>query len=196
MYYVLKENYEETNVYVAKIPKTIKKQYQLIEGVSRIDDWPDEVIFQFSRSRPEGMNLTDWIENPSGWLLISNRFKSLLEDFNPKHIEYLPVSINNHKGRIASKDYWIANFTTLTKAVDRELSDFDEDPVDADEIFTFEKLILQEEILISGDEIFRLKELPRLILARQDLVERINKNGLTGMIFVETRKFKSLDPDA
>ncbi|MBW2738072.1 MAG: hypothetical protein JRE64_04315 [Deltaproteobacteria bacterium] len=194
MYYVVIETDDETNAYLnLEIPDAIPKQYQLLEGVSRLDGWPEDVVFEFSKHRPEGMNLTDYFENSSQWLIISNRFRAVLEEFDVKDIEYLPVKIKNHKGRMASEHYWIANFLVLTEAVDRERSIFDDNPGSENGIFSFDKLVLREDILKSGPVIFSLKEEPMTVIARQDLVERIKEEGLTGVEFVETDNFSTLE---
>ncbi len=194
MYYVLKETDDETNAYLKlETPDAIPKQYELLEGVSRLDGWPEDVIFEFSKHRPEGMNLTDYVENSGQWLIISDRFRAVLEEFDVKDIEYLPVKIKNHKGRMASEHYWIANFLVLTEAVDRERSIFDDDPGSEDGIFGFDKLVLREDILKSGQVIFSLKEEPMTFIARQDLLRRIEEEGLTGVEFVEVDKFRTLD---
>lgn len=194
MYYVLKETDDETNAYLdLETPDAIPKQYQLLEGVSRLDGWPDDVVFEFSKDRPEGMNLTDYVENSPQWLIISDRFKAILEEFHVEEIEYLPVKIKNHKGRMASEHYWIASFLVLTEAVDRESSIFDDDPGSEDGIFSFDKLVLRQDILKSGPMIFRLKEEPMTVITRQDVVERIEEEGLTGVEFIETDKFSTFD---
>ena len=194
MYYVLKETDDETNAYLdLETPDAIPKQYQLFEGVSRLDGWPDDVVFEFSKDRSEGMNLTDYVENSPQWLIISDRFKAILEQFREENIEYLPIKIKNHKGRMASEHYWIANFLVLTEAVDRESSIFDDDPGSEDGIFSFDKLVLRQDILKSGPVIFSLKEEPMTVIARQDLVERIKEEGLTGVEFIETDKFSTFD---
>ena len=193
MYYVLGEKYDETYAYVEGFESDIPESYELLEGISRADGWPENLTGQFSKQRPEGMILTDWIKNESDWLMISDRFKKLLESVELGSVEYLPIKIKNHKGKIVSKDYWIVNFLVHTEAVDREMSIYDDHPVYEDKIFSFEKLILKKEILKSGPAIFRLKERPpRMVLARQDLVERLKKEGLTGMEFIETDKYKSI----
>lgn len=195
MYYVLRPKYDDTYVYLnLETPYAVPKKYQLLEGVSRLDGWP-EVVFKFAKHRPEGMNLTDWVKNSTQWLIISDRFKAILEEFHVKDIEYLPVKIKNHKGRMASEHYWIANFLILTEAVDRELSIFDDNPLDDGAIFSFDKLVLRQDILKSDPVIFRLKEETMTVIARQDLVKRIREEGLTGVRFVETNRFASLNCD-
>lgn len=194
-YFVLKRKYDETNVIIQDIPSNLKKKYQLLKGIARLSDWPEDIILEFSKQRSEGMNLTDYVENSFGWLLISNRFKRVLEEFGAASIEYLPVKIKNHKGRIAGEAYWIGNFLVLTEAVDRNLSMFEADALDENQIFRFDKLVLRDDVLNSNPLIFRLKEQPRMVIARQDLVERFEKEGLTGVKFIETNRFKTYDPE-
>ena len=194
MYYVVIKTDDETNAYLnLETPDAIPKRYQLLKGVSRLDGWPEDVVFKFSKDFQEGMNLTDYVENSSQWLIISDRFRAVLEEFDVKDIEYLPVKIKNHKGRMASEHYWIANFLVLTEAVDRERSIFDDNPGSENGIFSFDKLVLRKDILKSGPVIFSLKEEPMTVIARQDLVERIEEEGLTGVEFVETDNFSSLE---
>lgn len=194
-YFVVKEDYHPTNVYVSDIPAGLTRKYQLLKGISRRQDWPDDLALQFTKNRPEGMNLTDWVGNQFGWLLVSDRFKRLLEESGAPDVEYLPVKMTNHKGRIAAEDCWIVNMLNLKEAVDRGRSVFDVDAADEDLIFSFDKLVLRDDVIASGPVIFRLKERPRLVLVRQDLAERIQQERLTGLLLVETSKFMSNDPN-
>lgn len=194
-YFVIKEDYDRTNVHVSDIPAGLTRKYQLLKGVSRRHDWPDDLALRFTKNRPEGMNLTDWVGNQFGWLIVSDRFKRLLEESGAPDVEYLPVKMTNHKGRIAAADYWIVNMLSLTEAVDRSRSVFDVDAADEDLIFSFDKLVLRDDVIASGPAFFRLKERPRLVLVRQDLAERIRQERLTGLLLVETSRFMSNDPN-
>lgn len=192
MYFVLKEKYDEANVCLdLETPYSIPEQYQLRKGVSRLNGWPEDVFFEFSKYKPEGMILTDWVKNSRVWLIISDLFKAVLEEFCEENIEYLPIKIKNHKGRFVNELYWIANFLVLIEAVDREHSIFRVDTGNVGCIRMFDKLVLREDILKSGPLIFRLKEEPLQVIARQDLVERLNEKGITGVRFVETDKFRT-----
>lgn len=192
-YFVLKDIYDETNVIIRDIPKNLKKKYQLLEGISRLQDWPQDVVFQFSKERPEGMGLVDLVEETLSLFLISGRFKCILEEYGTKNIEYLPVKMKNHKGKIVAEDYWVVNFLVLIEAVDRKQSLFEVDAGEEDKIYIFHRLILLESVEKSGPPIFRLKEQPQTILIREDLMQRVAKAGLVGMRFTETSKYKTHD---
>lgn len=194
-YFVLKESYDEGNVYVSDIPEGLLRKYQLLKGISRVAGWPSDLAARFSDNRPEGMKLTDWVSSAFGWLLISGRFKQLIEEAGAPDTEYLPIKLKNHKGRLASADYWIVNFLRLGDAVDRERSAFEVDAAEDDRIFRFDRLVLLDEFEARGPVIFRLKEQPVLIMVREDLVTRIQVAGLTGLRFTATADYKTYDPD-
>lgn len=194
-YFIIKENYDDGNVYINDIPEGLLRQYQLLKGLSRVADWPSDLSARFSDNRSEGMKLTDWVSTAFGWLLISGRFKQLLEEAGAPGTEYLPIKLKNHKGRLASSDYWIVNFLRLGDAVDRERSAFEVDAADDDKIFRFDRLVLLDEVEARGPVIFRLKEQPVLIMVREDLVARIQAAGFTGLRFTATANYKTYDPD-
>jgi hypothetical protein len=190
-YSVIKEDCDKGNVFVLDIPEGLDRKYQLLQGISRLASWPPDLAAEFSKHRPEGMRLTDWIATPFGWLLVSDRFKKLLDDASAPNVEYLPIKMKNHKGRLASTDYWIVNFLVLIEAVDRDRSAFEVDAAEDDKIFRFDRLVLLDEIEARGPVIFRLKEQPYLILVREDLVTRIKEAGFTGLRFTPTAKYKT-----
>jgi hypothetical protein len=190
MYYVLKTEKSVTNVRLVDVPEAIVKQYQLKQGVSRIHDWPDAITFEYSRDKPEGMELTDWIDNSKSWMIISAAFRKILEAFPVADVEFLPIRLQNHKRKITSTDYSIGNFTKLVEAVDRERSVFKEAGGD---ITRFDKLVLRADIVRSGPPLFRMKERDILVLGREELVENLRKAGMTGVTFVETDKYKTFD---
>ncbi len=190
MYYVLKSQASETSVWLMDVPDAITKQYQLKQGKSRSEGWPEGVTFEYSRDKPEGMELTDWIDNSKSWMIISAAFRKLLEAFPVTDVEYLPIQLQNHKKKVTSTEYSIGNFTKLVEAVDREQSVFKEAGGD---ITRFDKLVLRPDIVRSGPPLFRLKERAILVLGREELVKKLQKAGMTGVTFVETDNYKTFD---
>jgi hypothetical protein len=194
-YFVLLEDYDETNVYISEVPDALPDSYELLQGVSQAAKWPKDLALRFSKDRKEGMNLTDWVENEYEWLIASGRFKKLLEEAGAPDVEYLRVTIKNHKGRIASADYWVVNFLVHHPAVDRDRSVFEVDAAYPSRIYSFDKLVLTNKIENEGPIIFRLAEKPRLVLVRADLAERIEKAKITGLKLKPTDRYLTFDPE-
>lgn len=189
-YFVIASSPDESHVYVNDIPDEIRKQYQLIKGISRARDWPADVQFRFSDEQPEGLMLTDFIENSFGWIVCSARLARIVEQFAGGEVELLPVSILNHKGRVASDDYFIANPLRLIRAVDRANSVFVPDPNDPDLVFEFSSLALDASALAALPGIFRLGEEYMTILVRADLARAALDAGVTGVRFLEPAKYE------
>jgi hypothetical protein len=195
-YFIIREESDEGNVYVSDIPEGLMRKYQLLKGISRLSGWPTDLAARFSDDRPEGMRLTDWVLTPFGWLLISDRFKKLVEGTGVSNVEYLPIKMKNHKKKVVSDSYWIVNFLVLVEAVDRSKSAFEIDAAEDDKIFRFDRFVLRTEVEEKGPPVFRLKEQPQLVLVREDLATQINGAALTGLRLVETSKYMTYEKPA
>lgn len=186
---VLVDKYEESEIRITNIPKGLLRKYELLDGISRLSDWPSPLFTRYSDDWPEGIHLTESISNPFGWLLISDPFKKILEEINLNDVEYLPIGICDHQGNLVNDSYYIVNFLSLVEAVDRNESVYEKDAGEKEKIFRFDKFVLLKSIELTGPPIFRLKENPRLILVRQDLVDRFAKANWTGHQFVNVREY-------
>lgn len=188
-YTVLTEDPSDTDVFVTDLPKGVRATYQLVEGVSRIDGWPDDVALHFSDDFPERVGLTDNIANTHWWLIVSSAMRKIIQAHQSDDLEFLPVSIRNHKGRVAADNYSIVNFLRLIEVVDRGASEFRVDAAYDDQISKYYKLILRKDIEEIGPAILRMKETPMLILVREDLAMSIEASGMTGVTFVRTDEY-------
>ncbi len=183
--------WDETHVRIEGRPAEIKRKYQLLQGVERLETWPEHVPLRFSPHRPEGLFLPDTVNNAFGWHLVSGACKAVLEAVPIEDVEYLPVTILNHRDRVASDDYWILNLLHLTPAVDREASEFDVDAADDSKISKFDRLVVTGAVWESGPALLRLEERPRLVLVRDDVVAQLDAAGLTGNAFVPTDDYST-----
>ena len=190
-YFVLEEKYDETHVFL--MPHNITKGYQLDEGVSRQNGWPEDAYFQYAEHRKEGMILTDWAKNIDEWLVVSDRFKQLLQQKEIPYLEFLRVQIRNHKGKPVDDDYWIVNFIKHHEGVDRNKSDFDEDLGNEGEIFSFDKLVLSQEILDLSPLIFMLKEQAGVVVVSAGLAEELRSAEFTGFRLVPVDEYKTIE---
>ncbi len=95
-------------------------------------------------------------------------------------VEYLPVTLIDHKGKVAAKDYCIINPTRIVDAIDQNASQFKWNALDAEDMIV-SRLVLDRERLGSSDRIFPgLKYDPHAILVRQDLAESIDNGDFVG----------------
>src|SRR3972149_2831695 len=71
----------------------IEKEYQLIKGVSRADDFPGDAAFIMHPDRPHDTNLLDNLYNIHNLLVVSKRLKDFLESRPLQKVEFLPITI-------------------------------------------------------------------------------------------------------
>ncbi|MBE4748373.1 hypothetical protein G4177_09355 [Corallococcus sp. ZKHCc1 1396] len=130
------------------------------------------------------MMVPDLVSTTERIAIVSNKLKGLLEQHSGARIEFLPASIANHKGRIAAKDYFIANVLDHVDCVDKERSEVEElhpDPTLLSGLFRLQ--VLQEPIPPEA-KLFRLKTMPPAILIRDDLRALLDAESLTGIRYI------------
>ncbi|WNG52187.1 hypothetical protein F0U60_02725 [Archangium minus] len=130
------------------------------------------------------MVVPDLVSNTESIALVSSKLKGLLEQHSGARIEFLPASIANHKGRVAAKDYFIANVLDHVDCVDKEHSEVEElnpDPTLLSGLFRLQ--VLQDRIPPEA-KLFRLKTMPSAILIRDDLRALLDAEHLTGIRYI------------
>ena len=98
--------------------------WSLSIGESVQQAWPDDMSFRMSPERPKDVALVDHIDNNESALLVSPRFSDFLRAQDLPDLEFLPVRMLDHKGRIASSDYRVVNCLRVVDCVDQQKSDF------------------------------------------------------------------------
>lgn len=195
---MLAPNANDTSAYVSGVPTPITKAYQLLQGISRREGWPDKVEFQLSDGAELGLSkraaqrmaqIPDYVENSKNWHICSSALATVIADAAGRDVELLPVAILDHKGRPTKRDYCIVNVLPLIEAVDRSESVFMPSSANPSAIFSFTRLALDQRVLQHEPAIFRLKEEHRTTLVREDVVKALASTGLTGFRFIEPANY-------
>ena len=160
------------------------------KGIPVAKYFPDDAFFQMDPDSPENTMLADGIRNRGRYVLVSMAVRDILKGYNVSHVEYLPVRILDHKSRIASKDYCIVNSLDVYDAIDVEQSELVWNTIVPDHISSCSRLVLKDNCIPTDSMVFRLKYFTQKVLIRGDLAERIHRDGITGIRFTDTRKFR------
>ncbi|MFL5356872.1 imm11 family protein [Archangium sp.] len=159
------------------------KTWRIAKGLPMEHRYPPDVVLKMDGGH-KGLVVPDLVSNTLRIALVSRKLKGLLEQHSGARIEFLPVSIANHKGRIAAKDYFIANVLDHVDCVDKERSEVEElhpDPTLLSGLFRLQ--VLQERIPAES-KLFRLKTMPPAILIRDDLRAQLDAENLTGVRYI------------
>jgi len=152
----------------------------MAEGESIIDEWPEHARLDMDKSEP-GIRLADLIGNTQSYLILSKRVKEVIESMIPKDVEYLPVEIFNHKGRLASKDYFIVNPIGAVDCLHLKKSKIIYDEPGSDEIIDIDEFVLDKKKLKNVPHLFRIKEDPGEYVMSQALALEFKKHQFTNI---------------
>lgn len=115
--------------------------------------------------------------------IVSSALRAILGRFEPPDLELLPVTILDAAGKVASRDYVIANSFHVIDCLDLEQVQVEWNPLGPASIASCEGLVLKE--IAGGPAMFRAKHFERRVLTRRDVTAASSGAQLTGLYFQE-----------
>lgn len=105
--------------------ENVPADYELWEGVPRSEGWPSDAAFRMNPAYPRDKKMPDAFHSRGGdgVPLVSPALREAIAAFDPPDVEYLPVTIYDHKGRVASRDYVIAHPCRVVDCLDHDAMD-------------------------------------------------------------------------
>jgi hypothetical protein len=170
--------------------ENVEDEFELKRGVSRGADFPSDASFAMDPAYPKDIQLADNIYNLEGLPVVSKALADFVEAREPKETEFLPVTIINHKGRVASDEYRIINPFGTVDCIDREASDIEWNEIEKDLISSCFGLVLDEGRVDFDRLLFRPRYMPTIVLVRGDLADEIGAQGFTGLRFTPVDEFE------
>lgn len=169
-----------------------ESSWRIMEGMSRIGDFPEDAVFRMNPEFPYGIALKDSVKNTSSMIVVSPPLKEFLEKREVNAVEYLPVGLLNHKGRPAQGGkYFIVNLLDPVDCLDLDRCDAKYSNITPEDIRRVKSLVLDEAKVDTERQLFSPKGL-FAPLARRDLAEAIDAAGFTGIRWVELKDIRNL----
>jgi hypothetical protein len=166
--------------------------YRLKDGVPLAEELTGPVGFHMHPDFPNDLLLLDNVRNINKAVVTSRRLKEAIESRNVPDLEYLPVTIVDHKGRPANKDYFVVHQLNPVDCIDRGRSVFEMSDIVPDEIDTVEKLVLDEERIPRNRQMFRLKSFGPIVFVRRDLADALSAAQFTGLTWLDLRNYPEI----
>ena len=124
--------------------KNVEKIYEIQKGISRKNDFPKDACFHMDPGFPKDIGLADHLDNEESCLVVSKQLKKFLESKITSPIEYLSVTIFNHKNQVASNEYFIVNPLNVVDCINLEESEVEWNSLDSEDIDDLEELVFDE----------------------------------------------------
>ena len=157
---------------------TLAKDVALLEGRRLRAPLPKVGFDAFDRGA-----LADALPNPGGYLIASNKLRSLLERESNARIQFLPVRLKGHR-----KTYAIANILERAACFDRARSQF-KAYEDTGGISRLKKLVLKD-VPIDGPEVFHLEGIRSVLLFKPRLRALMQEQMPSAGWFTPVSKFQ------
>ena len=155
--------------------------FRMAEGDRMGNDYPSDARIYMDNEHM-GIRLTSIIGNTNSFLIVSREVKLAIEGSRVGKIEYLPISIYNHRRRKATDDYFIINPIGSYDCLDLKASKI---KYLKDKIVAVKEFVLDAKRLKDAPDLFRLKEDPRQYIISGRLVDDLRALRATNLVVEE-----------
>lgn len=169
-------------------PAGVPRGHELALGVSRAAGWPSGLRCRMREEYPTDRLLPDSFFGLA-WVVVSARARALLEERGGPRVEYLPVGVEDHEGRLAADDCAVVNPLAVVDAIDVEASGVTWNPIRKTLISACRRLVVDPSRVPPELGLFRLTHLEHTVVVRTELARRLSDAGLVGLAWVDPADF-------
>jgi hypothetical protein len=159
--------------------------WKLKQGVPLPDGLPPDARFDMHPDRQNDVALTDSLYNINMVIVGSQRLCQLLEAKSLQDVEFLPMPVYNHKGRLVEPPYSIVHPINPVDCLDAQASGARPSRINPKIIDKVDRLIIDESRIPAGRLLVRPKGYHRVILAHNSLASEIDAAGAQGIRWIE-----------
>ena len=173
-------------------PTRVPNTRELNLGVPIAATFPTDVSYRMSDRFPDDLLLSDNFRI-AGQVLVSTPLRAHLEASLPDHrLEFLPVTIINHKGRVASDSYFILHPLDLVDCIDVKKSKVAWNPLNKAEVMSAKGLVINEAAVPASLQMFRPKHWGAYIMVRPSFADAVGGAGFSGLRFIPADGFTGI----
>ncbi|MCP3143120.1 imm11 family protein [Pyxidicoccus xibeiensis] len=180
MSYWILDGGNNDGAFISGYPKSKIKDWRYDEGESLAKEFPKDAAVVFSSNWPERRKLYDFLDNAVTALIVSERVRRILEELKAKDLEFLPVTVKDHKKAPMAERYFILNALGGQDAIDMEKSQLVMDPLEKEQIGRIKKLVLQPKKIDKDAKLFRASRARHVIFVDDAVRKAFRKEGITG----------------
>jgi hypothetical protein len=166
--------------------------WKLLSGISVAGEFPSTSKFRMNPDDPTGILLTDSLHNLDMLIIASGRLCEVMKNLNLSGIEYLPVTVYNHKNKPTAESYSVIN---LLDSVDCLVLDACEPRwgrIDKTDISRLKRLVIDESRIDPTRMLFRPKHFKSAILIHRKVVQKIETAACTGIRWIELEDYPEI----
>lgn len=160
-------------------------------GQALLDEFPRDAAFHMNPDHPRDRVLPDNVANSLQVLLVSARLREELERSRVGAVEYLPVTIVDHEGRVASSTHVIVHPVGLVDAIDLEASSYQPHRFVKGRIGKVRRLVIDPTRVPADRQLFKLKGYGTPVIVKRSLAESLEAGGFSGLDWLDLSAFSA-----
>lgn len=170
--------------------ENVPKGHLIAVGVSLQEGFPDDAAYRMNPGHKKDKTLPGAARTADGDAVpvVSPELREFIQEFEPRGVEFLPVTVYDHKGKVASNGYSIMNPTLILDCLDQEAMSIEWNPLDKTSIMECDTIVLSAAAVADAPPIFRIKHLENLVVVRRDIAEKA-KEQFTGLYCSELSEY-------
>ncbi len=166
----------------------VQLKYQLVKGEPRAAGFPEGVTHTVSNDYPRDMGVLDVFRSPNLVCLISERVHRFLVQRGLKNVEFLPVTLLNHRQKPVAP-YFLLHPTHPVDCLDMVASGAKPGIGDKAYVGDINSIVIQPERLDPELQVLKIKGMFDHIVFGRDLAAEISAAGFTGFEWIAFRDF-------
>jgi len=187
--YVIWKNKRVRNACVLDQLIGVEKIFQLKKGVPQGATFPKDAVYTMNDDYRYDTLLIDSLFNTDRLIVAARGLKGFLEVRVLRQVEYLPVTILDHKRRPTGTDHFIVHPIDPVDCLDVDKCGAVWSKIVPDNIREIKTLVIDESKVDPERELFRVKYFYKIVLVRRDLAEAIDREGFTGIRWIELNDY-------
>ena len=166
----------------------LEREWTLFQGMHLAPDWAN-VSYEMDPNYPEDIALFDGVANIDQLVIVSKELREFFVRRDLQGVEFLPITIRDQRGRVASQDHVIVNPYPLQDAIDMDASEVTYDRLRPTDIAEVERLVIDPARVDPKVGMFRLFRFTRVVVVRRSLAEAITAEGFRGMRWIPVTEY-------
>lgn len=161
-----------------------EKSHELRKGISHASDFPSGVTFRMDSRKPTDTLLVDNVKNTQNVVIISEKTKVFLEAQEIADVEFLPITILDHKEREMEEPYFIFHPIHNVDCLDLDKTSPRWSAIDDTVMKSVKRLVIDKSQLPEDKAYFRPRYYTARPIVTKALADAVLKEGLTGVQFL------------
>ncbi len=165
----------------------VEKTFTLRRGDSAQATFPATAQFSFDPDYKHGVELLDFYLNVTDMIVCSQRAADFVRAHNPGALEYLPVTLVDHRGKAVAAPHFILHPVDHPDCIDVERSRLTWSQINPSVIDIAEHIDVDPARVPEDRLIFRPKSHPAVHLMRRGFAESLVAEGFSGARWIDIK---------